>query len=92
MRNALLAVAMARHGAPGGETVLEGEAGFYHADAGQNTARMHGEAGRRMAWAIALFLARLAGFFCWPVFYGSGLTKMFKLLPSFDCCGQPSRL
>jgi len=31
VRNALLAVAMARHGTPGGETVLEGEAGFYHA-------------------------------------------------------------
>ena len=36
MRNALLAVAMARHGTPGGETVLEGEAGFYHAYAGNN--------------------------------------------------------
>jgi len=35
-RNALLAVAMARHGTPGGETVLEGEAGFYHAYAGNN--------------------------------------------------------
>lgn len=33
-RNALLAVALARHGMPGGETVLEGEAGFYHAYAG----------------------------------------------------------
>src|ERR1700719_2279258 len=39
VRNALLAVAMARHGTPGGETVLEGEAGFYHAYAGNN----HGE-------------------------------------------------
>jgi hypothetical protein len=27
---------MARHGTPGGETVLEGEAGFYHAYAGNN--------------------------------------------------------
>ena len=36
VRNALLAVAMARHGAPGGETVLEGEAGFYHSYAGNN--------------------------------------------------------
>jgi 2-methylcitrate dehydratase PrpD len=35
-RNALLAVAMAKHGAPGGETTLEGEAGFYHAYAGNN--------------------------------------------------------
>ena len=31
VRNALLAVAMATHGTPGGETTLEGEAGFYHA-------------------------------------------------------------
>src|SRR5229473_3469687 len=31
VRNALLAVALGRHGIPGGETVLEGEAGFYHA-------------------------------------------------------------
>src|SRR3954469_25148967 len=30
VRNALLAVAMAKHGTPGGETTLEGEAGFYH--------------------------------------------------------------
>ena len=36
MRNALLAVAMAKHGTPGGETTLEGEAGFYHAYAGNN--------------------------------------------------------
>jgi hypothetical protein len=36
VRNALLAVALARHGVPGGETVLEGEAGFYHAYAGNN--------------------------------------------------------
>ena len=36
VRNALLAVAMARHGARGGETVLEGEAGFYHSYAGNN--------------------------------------------------------
>jgi 2-methylcitrate dehydratase PrpD len=36
VRNALLAVAMARHGTPGGETSLEGEAGFYHAYAGNN--------------------------------------------------------
>jgi len=36
VRNALLAVALARHGAPGGETTLEGEAGFYHAYAGSN--------------------------------------------------------
>jgi 2-methylcitrate dehydratase PrpD len=36
VRNAFLAVALARHGAPGGETALEGEAGFYHAYAGSN--------------------------------------------------------
>src|SRR5438094_2357367 len=36
VRNAMLAVAMARHGTPGGETTLEGEAGFYHAYAGNN--------------------------------------------------------
>ena len=30
VRNALLAVALAKHGTPGGETTLEGEAGFYH--------------------------------------------------------------
>jgi hypothetical protein len=36
VRNALLAVALARHGIPGGETILEGEAGFYHSYAGNN--------------------------------------------------------
>ena len=36
VRNALLAVALAKHGTPGGETVLEGEAGFYHAYVGNN--------------------------------------------------------
>src|SRR5260221_2823164 len=36
VRNALLAVAPARHGTPGGETGLEGEAGFYHAYARNN--------------------------------------------------------
>ena len=40
VRNALLAVALARHGTPGGETVLEGEAGFYHAYAGNNFGRL----------------------------------------------------
>jgi hypothetical protein len=40
VRNALLAVALARHGTPGGETVLEGEAGFYHAYAGNNLGRL----------------------------------------------------
>ncbi|MBO0737011.1 MAG: MmgE/PrpD family protein [Alphaproteobacteria bacterium] len=36
VRNALLAVALAKQGTPGGETTLEGEAGFYHAYAGNN--------------------------------------------------------
>jgi len=40
VRNALLAVAMARHGTPGGETTLEGEAGFYHAYTGNNLGRL----------------------------------------------------
>ncbi len=36
VRNALLAVALAKHATPSGETTLEGEAGFYHAYAGNN--------------------------------------------------------
>src|SRR5206468_1998190 len=40
VRNAMLAVAMAKQGAPGGETVLEGDAGFYHAYAGNNQGRL----------------------------------------------------
>src|SRR5277367_5252144 len=36
VRNALLAVAMAKQGTPAGETTLEGDAGFYHAYAGNN--------------------------------------------------------
>jgi 2-methylcitrate dehydratase PrpD len=40
VRNALLAVALAKHGTPGGETTLEGEAGFYHAYAGNNLGRL----------------------------------------------------
>jgi len=40
VRNAFLAVALARHGLPGGETVLEGEAGFYHAYVGNNLGRL----------------------------------------------------
>jgi 2-methylcitrate dehydratase PrpD len=35
-RNAMLAVALAKQGHPGGEAVLEGDAGFYHAYAGNN--------------------------------------------------------
>jgi 2-methylcitrate dehydratase PrpD len=40
VRNAMLAVALARQGYVGGETVLEGEAGFYHAYAGNNQGRL----------------------------------------------------
>src|SRR5579863_5112960 len=36
VRNALLAVALAKQGTPGGETTLEGEAGFFHSYAGNN--------------------------------------------------------
>lgn len=36
VRSALLAVALAKHGTPGGETTLEGEAGFYHSYTGNN--------------------------------------------------------
>ena len=39
-RNAMLAVALAREGHAGGETVLEGDAGFYHAYAGNNTGQL----------------------------------------------------
>src|SRR3954454_19749135 len=54
VRNALLAVALAKHGTPGGETTLEGEAGFYHAYAGNNqgllrysfTGKNHAEIGK----------------------------------------------
>jgi len=40
VRNAMLAVALARHGHVGGETVLEGDAGFYHAYVGNNQGRL----------------------------------------------------
>jgi 2-methylcitrate dehydratase PrpD len=40
VRNAMLAVALAQRGHEGGETVLEGDAGFYHAYAGNNTGRL----------------------------------------------------
>ncbi|PYM18725.1 MAG: hypothetical protein DMD81_05210 [Candidatus Rokuibacteriota bacterium] len=40
VRNAMLAVALAKQGHPGGETVLEGDAGFYHAYAGNNLGRL----------------------------------------------------
>jgi len=40
VRNAMLAVALARMGQKGGETTLEGEAGFYHAYTGNNQGRL----------------------------------------------------
>ncbi len=40
VRNAMLAVSLAQQGHPGGETVLEGDAGFYHAYAGNNHGRL----------------------------------------------------
>jgi 2-methylcitrate dehydratase PrpD len=40
VRNALLAVALAKHGIQGGETTLEGDAGFYHAYAGNNFGKL----------------------------------------------------
>ncbi|MBM3223204.1 MAG: MmgE/PrpD family protein [Candidatus Tectomicrobia bacterium] len=39
-RNAMLAVALAQQGHVGGETTLEGEAGFYHAYAGNNRGQL----------------------------------------------------
>jgi 2-methylcitrate dehydratase PrpD len=40
VRNAMLGVALAKHGYVGGETVLEGDAGFYHAYAGNNRGQL----------------------------------------------------
>lgn len=40
VRNGLLAVSLARQGARGNETALEGPAGFYHAFAGNNEGRL----------------------------------------------------
>jgi 2-methylcitrate dehydratase PrpD len=40
VRNAMLAVALAKQGYVGGETVLEGDAGFYHAYAGNNRGQL----------------------------------------------------
>jgi 2-methylcitrate dehydratase PrpD len=40
VRNAMLAVALAKQGHVGGDTVLEGDAGFYHAYAGNNQGRL----------------------------------------------------
>jgi 2-methylcitrate dehydratase PrpD len=40
VRNAMLAVALAQQGFVGGDTVLEGDAGFYHAYAGNNKGQL----------------------------------------------------
>jgi 2-methylcitrate dehydratase PrpD len=40
VRNAMLAVALAQQGHVGGDTSLEGDAGFYHAYAGSNTGQL----------------------------------------------------
>ncbi len=40
VRNAMLAVALAQQGHVGGETVLEGDAGFYHSYAGNNRGQL----------------------------------------------------
>jgi hypothetical protein len=40
VRNAMLAVALAQQGYVGGETVLEGDAGFFHAYAGNNMGQL----------------------------------------------------
>jgi 2-methylcitrate dehydratase PrpD len=40
VRNGLLAVALAKQGMHGGDTVLEGEAGFYHSYAGNNKGKL----------------------------------------------------
>jgi 2-methylcitrate dehydratase PrpD len=50
VRNALLAVGLARQGVPGGETVFEGEAGFYFAYTGNREGRLsHSFTGQRTA-------------------------------------------
>ena len=52
VRNALLAVGLARQGIPGGETAFEGEAGFYFAYAGNKEGRLsHSFAGQRADFA-----------------------------------------
>jgi len=50
VRNALLAVGLARQGIPGGDTVFEGEAGFYFAYAGNRDGHLsHSFTGQRSA-------------------------------------------
>src|ERR1700745_1688700 len=53
VRNALLAVALARHGIESGETTLEGDAGFYHAYAGNNLGRLRYSFTGRTSTALA---------------------------------------
>jgi 2-methylcitrate dehydratase PrpD len=55
VHNALLAVGLARQGVPGGETVFEGEAGFYFAYAGNREGRLtHSFTGARAADLAAI--------------------------------------
>ncbi|MEZ5816766.1 MAG: MmgE/PrpD family protein [Hyphomicrobiaceae bacterium] len=55
VRNALLAVGLARQGVPGGETVFEGEAGFYYAYLGNREGRLsHSFTGARTADLAAI--------------------------------------
>lgn len=55
VRNALLAVGLARQGVPGGETVFEGEAGFYVSYAGSLNGRLtHSFTGERSADLAAI--------------------------------------
>lgn len=55
VRNALLAVGLARQGIPGGDTVFEGEAGFYFAYAGNREGRLsHSFTGQRTASFAAI--------------------------------------
>lgn len=50
VRNAMLAVGLARQGIPGGDTVFEGEAGFYFAYTGNREGRLsHSFTGARVA-------------------------------------------
>lgn len=58
VRNALLAVGLARQGIPGGDTVFEGEAGFYFAYAGNRDGHLsHSFTGQRTADFAAITAA-----------------------------------
>jgi MmgE/PrpD N-terminal domain len=55
VRNAFLAVGLARQGIPGGDTVFEGEAGFYYAYTGNREGRLsHSFTGQRTASFAAI--------------------------------------